>query len=174
MIVRSHPRPTARRTPEATREDPYVEQQELSNPDRRSVFQVCGLLGLGLLGVPTLVACGSDDEAGESGDAAATTGSAAAGGVLAKLADIPVGSALVTKDASGKPIAIIRSADQTVSAVSAVCTHLGTTVTAASGELDCSAHGSKFGFDGAVKQGPATQPLAAVAVKIDGENVVAG
>ena len=175
MIVRSHPRLTARRTPAATREDPYVEQQELSTPDRRSVFQVCGLLGLGLLGVPTLVACGSDDEAGESGDEAATAGSgAAAGGVLATLANIPVGSALVTKDASGKPIAIIRSADQTVSAVSAVCTHLGTTVTAASGELDCSAHGSKFGFDGAVKQGPATQPLAAVAVKIDGENVVAG
>ena len=149
----------------------------MTTPDRRSVMQVCGLLGLGLLGVPTLVACGSDDESSESGSGstASSTGGAAAGGtVLAKLADIPVGSALVTKDASGKPIAIIRSADQTVSAVSAVCTHLGTTVAAASGELDCPSHGSKFGFDGSVKQGPATQPLGAVAVKIDGENVVAG
>lgn len=146
-----------------------MEQQETTTPDRRSVMQVCGLLGLGLLGVPTLVACGSDDDT----ESSTSDSSAAAGGVLAKLADIPVGSALVTKDAAGKPIAIIRSADQTVSAVSAVCTHQGTTVAAASGELDCPSHGSKFGFDGAVKQGPATQPLAAVAVKIDGENVVA-
>ena len=149
----------------------------MTTPDRRSVMQVCGLLGLGLLGVPTLVACGSDDESSESGSGstASSTGGAAAGGtVLAKLADIPVGSALVTKDAGGKPIAIIRSADQTVSAVSAVCTHQGTTVAAASGELDCPSHGSKFGFDGSVKAGPATQPLAAVAVKIEGENVIAG
>ena len=153
-----------------------MEQQEITTPDRRSVFQVCGLISLGLLGVPTLVACGSDDDAGgdDAGSTASSTGGAAAAGtVLAKLADIPVGSALVTKDASGKPVAIIRSADQTVSAVSAVCTHQGTTVAVASGELDCPSHGSKFGFDGAVKTGPATQPLAAVAVKIDGENVVA-
>ena len=153
----------------------------MTTPDRRSVMQVCGLLGLGLLGVPTLVACGSDDDASgddagsTAGSTASSTGGAAAGGtVLAKLADIPVGSALVTKDAGGKPIAIIRSADQTVSAVSAVCTHQGTTVAAASGELDCPSHGSKFGFDGSVKAGPATQPLAAVAVKIEGENVIAG
>jgi Rieske Fe-S protein len=146
-----------------------VEQQEMTTPDRRSVMQVCGLLGLGLLGVPTLVACGSDDDSGD----AATTGGAAAGGALAKLADIPVGSALVTKDASGAPIAIIRTAETTVSAVTAVCTHQGTTVAPVSGELVCPSHDSRFGFDGSVKKGPATTPLKEVKVKIDGENVVA-
>ena len=40
------------------------------------------------------------------------------------------------------------------------------------GELSCPSHGSKFGFDGAVENGPATTPLAAVSVKVDGENVV--
>ena len=146
-----------------------MEQQELTTTDRRSVMQVCGLISLGLLGVPTLVACGSDDESSDSGGTAAA---GAAGTVLAKLADIPVGGALVTKGADGKPVALIQATAGAVTAVSAVCTHQGTTVAAASGELDCPSHGSKFGFDGAVKNGPATSPLAAVAVKVDGENVV--
>ncbi|WP_198950028.1 ubiquinol-cytochrome c reductase iron-sulfur subunit [Kineosporia sp. A_224] len=148
-----------------------MDQQELTTPDRRSVMQVCGLISLGLLGVPTLVACGSDDESSEGGSGG-TAAAGAAGTVLAKLADIPVGGALVTKGADGKPVALIQATAGAVTAVSAVCTHQGTTVAAASGELDCPSHGSKFGFDGAVKNGPATSPLAAVAVKVDGENVV--
>ncbi|WP_198954860.1 ubiquinol-cytochrome c reductase iron-sulfur subunit [Kineosporia sp. R_H_3] len=148
-----------------------MEQQELTTPDRRSVMQVCGLISLGLLGVPTLVACGSDDESSDT-TGGGTAAAGAAGTVLAKLADIPVGGALVTKGADGKPIALVQATAGTVTAVSAVCTHQGTTVAAASGELDCPSHGSKFGFDGAVKNGPATTPLAAVAVKVDGENVV--
>ncbi|MBI4943117.1 MAG: Rieske (2Fe-2S) protein [Actinobacteria bacterium] len=135
-------------------------------------MQVCGLISLGLLGVPTLVACGSDDESSDATGGASTAAAGAAGTVLAKLADVPVGGALVTKGADGKPIAIIQATAGAVTAVSAVCTHQGTTVAAASGELDCPSHGSKFGFDGAVKNGPATTPLAAVAVKVDGENVV--
>ena len=95
-----------------------MEQQELTTPDRRSVMQVCGLISLGLLGVPTLVACGSDDESSDSGGTAAA---GAAGTVLAKLADIPVGGALVTKGADGKPVALIQATAGAVTAVSAVC-----------------------------------------------------
>lgn len=160
-----------------------MEQQEVTTPDRRSVVQVCGLIGLGLIGAPALAACGgSDSEATSTGNSAVpsaspsteTAASGAGGAVLAKLSDIPVGSALVTKGADGKPIVLVQATAGTVTAVSAVCTHKGVTVGVSGSELKCAAHGSVFAFDGAVKNGPAANPLAAVTVKVEGENVVAG
>ena len=61
-----------------------------------------------------------------------------------------LGQAAVSRDASGR-----------LHAVSARCTHLGCIVdwNGAEGSWDCPCHGSRFGPDGAVLQGPAVAPL---------------
>jgi glycine/D-amino acid oxidase-like deaminating enzyme/nitrite reductase/ring-hydroxylating ferredoxin subunit len=63
-----------------------------------------------------------------------------------------------------RPVAVHRDEDGTLGAVSARCTHLGCLVrwNDAERSWDCPCHGSRFGRDGAVLQGPATHPLARV------------
>ncbi len=62
----------------------------------------------------------------------------------------------------GDLVAASRDTDGTLHAVSPVCTHLGCRVAwnRAERSWDCPCHGSRFGPDGRVLQGPAVQPLA--------------
>ena len=62
---------------------------------------------------------------------------------------------------SGERCAAYRDDDGVLHAVSATCTHLGCLVAFNEVEKtwDCPCHGSRFGIDGAVIQGPATEPL---------------
>lgn len=62
----------------------------------------------------------------------------------------------------GKPIAVSRDDKGTLSACSAVCTHLGCLVhwNDAEQTWDCPCHGSRFSTDGSVIAGPAETPLA--------------
>ncbi len=61
-------------------------------------------------------------------------------------------------------------------AFTAVCTHQGCIVsTVSGGTINCPCHGSKFSIkDGSVVNGPATQPLAAIAIKVEGTSIVQG
>ena len=61
----------------------------------------------------------------------------------------------------GKELAVAPDRDGSVHAVSPVCTHLGCLVAwnGAEGTWDCPCHGSRFAADGAVLEGPATEPL---------------
>ena len=61
----------------------------------------------------------------------------------------------------GHKVAAYRHDDGRLDAVSARCTHLGCQVTwnPAERSWDCPCHGSRFGTDGAVLQGPAVKPL---------------
>jgi Rieske Fe-S protein len=62
----------------------------------------------------------------------------------------------------GERLAVYRDAQGSLHAVSSVCTHLGCLVKFNNAEKtwDCPCHGSRFGVDGAVLDGPATRPLA--------------
>ncbi len=63
-----------------------------------------------------------------------------------------------------QPVAAYRHPDGQVSAVSAVCSHLGCLVAFNDAEKtwDCPCHGSRFGVDGSVRHGPATKALSPV------------
>lgn len=64
-------------------------------------------------------------------------------------------------NANGEKVAAYRDDSGALHAVSPICTHLGCQVTWNTGERtwDCPCHGSRFGIDGDVIQGPAITPL---------------
>ncbi|MFI1249298.1 FAD-dependent oxidoreductase [Streptomyces anulatus] len=74
--------------------------------------------------------------------------------------DIVPGTGAVVR-VKGRRCAVYRHQDGTLRAVSARCTHLGCLVSFNDAEAtwECPCHGSRFGTDGTVLQGPATRPL---------------
>ncbi|MFF3728401.1 FAD-dependent oxidoreductase [Streptomyces erythrochromogenes] len=74
--------------------------------------------------------------------------------------DLRPGEGTVVR-ADGKPCAVHRDDEGELHAVSAVCTHLGCVVAFNNAERtwECPCHGSRFGIDGEVLQGPALKPL---------------
>jgi glycine/D-amino acid oxidase-like deaminating enzyme/nitrite reductase/ring-hydroxylating ferredoxin subunit len=76
------------------------------------------------------------------------------------LDEVPPGEGRLVRDGLGK-VAAYRDGDGALHVVSAVCTHLGCQVkwNTAERSWDCPCHGSRFGWDGSVLQGPAVTPL---------------
>ncbi len=58
----------------------------------------------------------------------------------------------------GRNLFIVHHADG-FSAISAICTHLGCVVAPSTTGYECPCHGSKFGKEGSLVQGPAGSPL---------------
>lgn len=69
------------------------------------------------------------------------------------------------------PTAVYRDEDGDYHAVSAVCPHMGCTVTWNDAERtwDCPCHASRFEYDGDVVDGPAVEPLPAARLELAGE-----
>ncbi|WP_179471076.1 QcrA and Rieske domain-containing protein [Mycolicibacterium vinylchloridicum] len=104
------------------------------------------------------------------GELTASPTTTAPGEVLAATADIPVGSGKVVGDT-----VITQLKPGVFQGFVARCTHAGCKLPAVTdGTLNCPCHGSQFALDGAVLRGPAATPLAPVAVKVQGADVVAG
>lgn len=78
------------------------------------------------------------------------------------LADVAPGHGGVVTDQSGRTVAAYRDEDGMVITLSPRCTHMGCTVDWNDAERtwDCPCHGSRFGVDGHVMEGPAGRPLA--------------
>ena len=89
---------------------------------------------------------------------------------LASVADID-GAGVVAHG-----VVLTRDSSGTVHGVSAICTHQGCTVGAPhGGVVNCPCHGSQFdATTGKVLRGPATRPLPAVPVHVQGSQVVRG
>jgi Rieske Fe-S protein len=83
------------------------------------------------------------------------------------------GGDVITPPESPSPLALERQDENTVTAISAVCTHAGCTVAldGATKSWLCPCHGSRYDLQGKVIEGPAPQPLAQYKVTFDGTTI---
>ena len=135
---------------------------------RQQVIRGAGLV----LTAGALAACsGGGDKAAATSDASTTSAPAAApDGAIAKTADVPVGSGVIVGE-----VVVTQPAAGEFKGFSAKCTHKGCTVNkVADGTIDCPCHGSKFNLDGTVAKGPATTPLEAKTISVQGDSIVLG
>jgi Rieske Fe-S protein len=126
------------------------------------------------VGVPILAACGEDSAATGSGSGGSGGSPSASGGTvgetLATASDVPVGGCFVV---SGAKVVVTQPSEGDFKAFTAVCTHQGCLVeTSSEGDIPCPCHGSTFSLeDGSPISGPASAPLAAVDITVDGDTI---
>ncbi|MFJ3300616.1 Rieske (2Fe-2S) protein [Streptomyces bacillaris] len=144
--------------------------QEHRIVERRTVVLAVGAVGA----AAALTACGGSDGAGGgSGGTGGTDpveqpGSGGAGGaVLAKTADIPEGGGLVF---AAQKVVVTQPRAGEFKAFSATCTHQGCAVKDVTDNvITCPCHNSTFdAATGSPTGGPATQPLPARQISVEG------
>lgn len=142
--------------------------------DRRTILQAGGLVVVG----GAVAACGSGGAAEASSGAPASSApassaaaSSAAAGSVANVSDIPVGGGVILAEPA---VVITQPQAGEVKAFTAICTHQGCLVSeVVDNEIICPCHQSKFSaVDGSVIAGPATAPLSAAGVAVEGGSVV--
>jgi Rieske Fe-S protein len=90
--------------------------------------------------------------------------------VIARTSDVPVGSGLIIDD-----IVVTQPSAGVFKGLSAICTHAGCTVSEVAGPtIKCPCHGSRFNLDGSVARGPASAPLPAEPISVQGDSIVNG
>ena len=136
------------------------------------------LLGVGAAGVSVATAaCGNNGEPGAGSTDTGTPDSPGTGESttepIAKVSDVPVGGGVVLAD---QQVVLTQPEAGTIRGFSAVCTHRGCTVANVSdGTINCECHGSQFDVsDGEVRRGPATRPLPAKQVRVEGDDIFLG
>jgi len=135
------------------------------------------------VGVPLLAACGDDSEptatdpgstsspSDEPTSSSEEPGSSGGGGAaLASTSDVPVGGCFVV---AASKIVLTQPTEGDFKAFTAVCTHQGCIVESSTeGDIPCPCHGSKFSLeDGSPQSGPASAPLEAVEITVDGDSI---
>ena len=151
--------------------------QPASKPARRAVIAAAGATGLAV----ALTACGSDDDSSsassnstaagtEQGDSASSGGAGSGGTEVAKTSDIPEGGGMVFAD---QKMVVTQPTAGEFQAFSSTCTHQGCAVKSVKdGVINCPCHNSNFSItDGSVKSGPATKPLPAMEITVDGDSI---
>jgi cytochrome b6-f complex iron-sulfur subunit len=91
----------------------------------------------------------------------------------AKVGELPPNAAKVFKFGSA-PAVLINTAEGTLVALSAICTHLTCTVRydGETGTLFCPCHNGRFDLNGNVLSGPPPRPLETYAVEILGPDII--
>ena len=134
------------------------------------------------VGVPLLAACGDDSDAtatdpgstsspsDEPSSSSEEPGSSGGGAALASTSDVPVGGCFVV---AASKIVLTQPTEGDFKAFTAVCTHQGCIVESSTdGEIPCPCHGSRFSLeDGSPQSGPASAPLDAVEITVDGDSI---
>ena len=131
------------------------------------------------VGVPLLAACGNDSTSTATDSSSSSTpsdgssssdGAGSSGAALASTSDVPVGGCFVVADSK---IVLTQPTEGDFKAFTAVCTHQGCLVESSTeGDIPCPCHGSKFSLDdGSPQSGPASSPLAAVQITVDGDSI---
>ncbi len=129
---------------------------------RRTALLQAGLAAAALAG---LSGCTNYGSSGTPSSAP----SGAAGPLSAKTADIPVGGGTIFADAQA---VITQPTAGQFKAFTSICTHAGCPVFDVTDTINCNCHGSKFSItDGSVVNPPATNPLAAKDVAVDGDTL---
>jgi nitrite reductase/ring-hydroxylating ferredoxin subunit len=129
---------------------------------RRTVLASSGaaLLACAACSSGSTATAGSTSTPSAASSAPASSSASGGGAALASVADIPADTGLIVSGPDGK--VLLAKSGATVVAHKAVCTHQGAIL---DGAGTCPLHGSKFDIKtGAVLNGPATTPLAAVSV----------
>jgi Rieske Fe-S protein len=138
------------------------------NPSRRTLLAGAGVV---VAGGAVLAACGGSDSSSSSGGGSAPAGAGGGSKGLTSLSSIPDGSTVSVENPNGGTVLLTRSGN-TVTGLSAKCTHQGCTVAPQGGILQCPCHGSQFQpGSGAVISGPASEPLPKVNVTVTGDQV---
>jgi Rieske Fe-S protein len=101
------------------------------------------------------------------GAAATPEGAAVRVQAIARTTDVPVGSGVIVDD-----VVITQPVRGKFHGFSAICTHAGCTVAEVVGaSINCPCHGSSFNLDGTVAKGPASRPLDAKGIMVQGDSI---
>ncbi|WP_370352913.1 Rieske (2Fe-2S) protein [Catenulispora sp. EB89] len=116
----------------------------------------------------TTSAAGSSSSSSGSAASSSSSGTSTSTGAAAALAAtsaVPVGGGTILAD---QKIVLTQPTAGTYKAFTAICTHMGCTVSAVeNGLIACPCHGSRYHIaDGSVANGPATQPLAPINITV--------
>ena len=146
---------------------------------------IAGIATIGI-GLPVLAACSGSDGSDvatdpntpspsstptASGSAEASPSESAGGAdAFAQTSDIAVGGGTIFAE---DQVVITQPSDGEFKCFSAVCTHQGCIVSSVSdGNINCECHGSAFSIeDGAAVNPPATEPLDAVEITVEGDQI---
>ncbi|HUL98039.1 MAG TPA: Rieske (2Fe-2S) protein [Mycobacterium sp.] len=138
--------------------------------DSQRLTRLNFIRGAGLAAAATtLGACTTSGKEPAASSSPASAPSAPAN-VIVKTSAVPVGSGVIVND-----IVVTQPSPGVFKGLSATCTHAGCTVSeVANGTINCPCHGSKFNLDGSVANGPASRPLAAEPISVQGDSIVRG
>jgi len=128
---------------------------------RRTAIMQAGLAAAALAGLSGCTNYGASETP--------SSAPSAAGPLSAKAADIPVGGGKIFADAQA---VITQPSAGEFKAFTSICTHAQCPVFDVTDTINCNCHGSKFSItDGSVVKDPATTPLAAKTVTVDGDDL---
>jgi Rieske Fe-S protein len=161
----------------------------VSDIERRRLLAAVAAAGAA---IPLVAACGGDDSTSpgsgtntddtsapeetpspseEESESPSPEETSQGGGAIAKTSEIPVGGGKIIE---AQKVVVTQPTAGEFKGFSSICTHKGCPVrTVEGGTINCTCHGSKFKVaDGSVSSGPATSPLPAANIKVDGDSIM--